>query len=145
MTSEEPALRTTPTPLPEAQLVEEAPIELMLSPKTYVWLVPAYTTKVSEALTIYDVTIQSRSDPGYSDLAAGAGDKYRYLIPVTQTGKDLFISELTLARSNKDLSANLADITWHDLPQDHTQDLNEGRGGTSYLYLAWQLQRAYKV
>ncbi|KAG6849087.1 hypothetical protein C0991_012153, partial [Blastosporella zonata] len=110
----------------------------------YVWIVPKYTTQVSQALTSFDLVIQSNADARYNDVSKGAGGDYRYLIPVKQSNKDFFISDITLARSDKDLSSSVGNLTWHDLPQAHTQDINKGRGG-SYLYLVWELQRVYEV
>ncbi|KAG6913594.1 hypothetical protein DXG01_005697 [Tephrocybe rancida] len=113
----------------------------------YVWLVPEYTNKVSEALTIFDFAITDKADSRYKDLAAGAGGKFRYLLPARHdANKDMFVTELTLVRANKDVSADLSatNMVWKGLPQGHTIDMNEGRGGT-YLYLVWQLQRAHTI
>ncbi|KAG6872773.1 hypothetical protein C0995_006693 [Termitomyces sp. Mi166 len=109
----------------------------------YVWLVPQWTTQVSQALTNFDLVIQGEEDPRYDDLAKGAGGDYRYLIPVIRSNQQLFISELTLARSADPMN-DLPSIIWSSLPQGATGDINKGREG-DYLYLVWQLQRAYEV
>ena len=93
-------------------------------------------------MTNFDLVIQAESDDRYDDLAAGAGGSYRYLIPVIQSNQNLRISELTLVRSNSPLI--VYSVTWPDLPQGATRDINEGRQKT-YLYLSWQLQRAYAL
>ncbi|KAG5725213.1 hypothetical protein E4T56_gene10119 [Termitomyces sp. T112] len=109
----------------------------------FVWLVPVYTTQVSEALTNFDLIIQDQEDSRYNDLAAGTGGNYRYLIPVRQNNQDLFISKLTLVRSASSLD-DLFNVTWPGLPQGATGNINAGREGT-YLYLSRQLQRAYAL
>ncbi|KAG6863438.1 hypothetical protein C0991_005773 [Blastosporella zonata] len=179
---QEDIFKSTPIPLTNAELVQSAPIEAVVSPKQfikdlrvvtgdqpsnapgnrvrdwfggsddinygqggkYIWLVPEYTTKVSEALTIFDLAIQSNADPRYTDIAMGSGGKYRYLIPVTQSNINLYITHLSLARFDSDMYSSLGNITFRGLPQGHTQDLNGGRGGT-FLYLVWESQRAYTV
>ena len=102
-----------------------------------------YGTQVSSALTTFDLFIQDQIDSRYDDLAAGAGGSYRYLVPVRQSDQNLFISQLTLVRSGSALG-DLSNVTWPGLPQGATSDINAGRGGT-YLYLSWQLQRAYAL
>ncbi|KAG5731128.1 hypothetical protein E4T56_gene5125 [Termitomyces sp. T112] len=109
----------------------------------FVWLVPVYTPQVSEALTNFDLVIQVQDDPRYDDLAAGTGGSFRYLLPVRQNNQYLFISKLTLVRSDSSLG-DLSNVTWPGLPQGATRDINAGRDGT-YLYLSWQLQRAYAL
>ncbi|KAG6860271.1 hypothetical protein C0995_013448 [Termitomyces sp. Mi166 len=168
-------LKTTPTPLPNDQLAEKIPIELVLEPKKFVKSLkvvysdtpldaPADRVRdwfegsddindtfgglqnniVSEALTKFDLVITSKRDPRYDDLSKGAGGGNRYLIPVKQSDKNLFISELTLARFKSDKFSSLNELIWSDLQKDYTRDINKGRGG-DYLYLVWQLQRAYTV
>ncbi|KAG6886397.1 hypothetical protein C0995_008168, partial [Termitomyces sp. Mi166 len=110
----------------------------------YVWMVPETTTDVSQALTGFDLFIQGNNDPRYSDLAAGAGGSYRYLVPVKQSHSNMYISEVTLVRSKEDILSSLSDLIWNDLPTGYTNDINKGRGG-GYLYLVWKLQRAYPV
>ncbi|KAG6904810.1 hypothetical protein DXG01_007015 [Tephrocybe rancida] len=109
----------------------------------YVWLVPEYTDKTSEALTRFDLIIQDQADPRYIDLAAGAGGQYRYLVPSKQdANKEMFITDLTLVRTSNDATQDLnaGKLVWNGVPQGHTGDINHGRKG-SYLYLVWQLQQ----
>ncbi|KAG6904766.1 hypothetical protein DXG01_007322, partial [Tephrocybe rancida] len=111
----------------------------------YVWLVPEYTDKTSEALTRFDLIIQDQADPRYIDLAAGAGGQYRYLVPSKQdANKEMFITDLTLVRTSNDATQDLnaGKLVWNGVPQGHTGDINHGRKG-SYLYLVWQLQQGY--
>ncbi|KAG6867895.1 hypothetical protein C0993_009741 [Termitomyces sp. T159_Od127] len=109
----------------------------------YVWLVPEWTTQVSQALTNVDLVIQGQADTRYDDLAKGAGGNYRYLIPVRRSNQKLFISALTLARSEDALN-DIPEQIWRSLPQGATNDINKGRHG-DFLYLVWELQRAYEV
>ncbi|KAG6908273.1 hypothetical protein DXG01_005538 [Tephrocybe rancida] len=104
----------------------------------YAWLVPEWTTKVSEALTRFDLVITSEEDSRYDDLAKGAGGKYRYLVPIKQAGESLFITKLYLSRSP------VRAINTPIQPLGETSDINSGRRG-DYLYLLWDLQRAYPV
>ncbi|KAG6824905.1 hypothetical protein H0H92_005439 [Tricholoma furcatifolium] len=107
----------------------------------YVWLVPVMTTNVSEAMTTIDLFIQNTPDPRYPDVTVGAGGPYRYLVPVRQSSEDLYITRLSLVRATSAIS-NIANVTYIGLPQGATSDINAGRGG-DYLYLSWELQRAY--
>ncbi|KAG6889610.1 hypothetical protein C0995_016136 [Termitomyces sp. Mi166 len=109
----------------------------------HVWLVPEWTNRISQALTNFDLVVQSQDDVQYSNLARGAGGDYRYLIPVRQSNQKLFISQLTLARSVKALD-DLHNTIWRGLPQGATGDINKGRRG-DFLYLVWELERTYEV
>ncbi|KAG6894954.1 hypothetical protein C0992_003788, partial [Termitomyces sp. T32_za158] len=109
----------------------------------FVWLVPKWTTQVSQALTNFSLVIQPQEDSRYNDLAAGTGGDFRYLIPAKRSNQNSYISKLTLARSDSPME-DIPNVIWKDLPQGATGDINQGRGGT-FLYLVWQLQRAHEI
>ncbi|KAG6824601.1 hypothetical protein H0H92_006383, partial [Tricholoma furcatifolium] len=77
------------------------------------------TTNVSEAITGIDLFTQSQADPRYPDVSLGAGGPNRYLVPVRQSGTDMFITKLTFARSaySNGAISNLPNITFVGLPQ----------------------------
>lgn len=81
--------------------------------------------------------IQGEADSRYNDLAKGAKGKYRYLVPIKQSGKGL-ITEVMLYRSNSAVD------DFGPTYSGHTIDINEGRKG-GYLYLCWKSQKAYAV
>ncbi|KAG6875389.1 hypothetical protein C0992_004019 [Termitomyces sp. T32_za158] len=138
MSVQDSALRATSAPLSAEEIEEEILIDLELEPKVFI-----SNIKVSQALTNVDLVIQSQPDTRYDDLAKGAGGSYRYLIPVRQSNQKLFISAFTLARSEVALD-EVPEKIWHSLPQGATNDINKGRRG-DFLYLVWELQRAYEV
>lgn len=103
----------------------------------YVWLVPAWTTDAKKAATTFQFIKQSVPDPNRpnEDLARGAGDSYRYLIPLIDYPHDTKrIVEVKLFRSSNPIDS---------FPNfdNHTTDINEGRKG-DYLYLAWKIATA---
>ncbi|KAG6830641.1 hypothetical protein H0H87_007455 [Tephrocybe sp. NHM501043] len=109
----------------------------------YVWLVAEKTTKVAEAITHIDLVITSTEDKRYDDLAKGAKGKYRYLIPIRQSGQSLFLTNLRLLRSHSDI-INIGIIIGLFQASGYTKDINAGRGG-DYLHLLWDSERAYPI
>ncbi|KAI9034847.1 uncharacterized protein KD926_005195 [Aspergillus affinis] len=100
----------------------------------YVWLVPVWTTQVSDAATNVQVVIQDSEEDGHDDLASGAGGKYRYLFPQAQENNSDKIIDVQLYRSKDSLSSDaLGDMGF----QGMSSDINEDRGG-DYLYLLWK-------
>ncbi|KAG6812464.1 hypothetical protein H0H92_002729 [Tricholoma furcatifolium] len=179
LSSDLDTFQTTSVPLPDKNLSQPVPLELVVQPQafvknltvvygnlssqapqdrvrelsggsddinanqggSYVWLVPEMTTDVSEAITTFDLFIQSKPDSRYTDIAAGTGGSYRYLVPVRQSNEDSFITKLTLVRSPYAISS-MPNVTYIGIAQGATSDINAGRGG-NYLYLSWELQTAY--
>ncbi|KAG6829967.1 hypothetical protein H0H92_002772 [Tricholoma furcatifolium] len=172
MSVAETTFRTTSIPLTNDELEEEVVVDLVLVPKNfvkrikvvygdretqapanrirefwggsddvnynmggkYVWLVAETTTQVAEAINRVDLVITSDKDYRYDDLAKGAHGKFRYLIPVQLPGDNLCITSLRLLRG-KYVGV---------VGSNHTKDINEGRGG-DYLFLSWELERAYPI
>ena len=97
----------------------------------YVWIVPVYTEDVSNAVTGFDVVIQSQQNPDLDDLAKGAGGDYRYLLTRIDAEEDRKVTQLILFRSDSALDG--VPIGWDGI----TADINKGRGKT-YLYLVWK-------
>lgn len=100
----------------------------------YVWLVPVWTTQVSDAASNVQVVIQDSEEEDRDDLASGAGGEYRYLFPQPQENNSNKITDVQLYRSEDSLSSDaLADMGF----QGMSSDINEDRGG-DYLYLLWK-------
>ncbi|KAG6913677.1 hypothetical protein DXG01_005222 [Tephrocybe rancida] len=75
MTPEEPASRTTPTPLPADQLVEEVPIELLFpnGPPDYTAIVAASSICPSNVTQVLDLGANGSNDytPAYAFYESG--------------------------------------------------------------------------
>ena len=97
----------------------------------YVWLVPEYAATPGEAVTAFDIIIQSAADPSLDDLAKGAGGDYRYLIPARDIQEPSKVTQVILLRSDSAIDGIPAG--W----SGKTIDINKGRGKT-YLYLVWK-------
>jgi hypothetical protein len=98
----------------------------------YVWLVPEYTSDRNKAITDIRFVMSDNSNSSLSDLAAGAGGKYRYLIPEVDKSKSQKISKLVLWRFPKEDGPSTGKIT----SKGRTGDLNNDRKG-DWLYVGW--------
>jgi hypothetical protein len=94
--------------------------------------VPEWTSDPDKALTSVKAVKSDNNDPNYSDVASGAGGKYRYLIPEVDKSKSKKIGKMTLWRFWNGYRPATERIT----SDDWTADINDGRGG-DYLYLGW--------
>ncbi|KAA8651011.1 hypothetical protein EYZ11_010971 [Aspergillus tanneri] len=100
----------------------------------YVWLVPVWTNKVSEACSNVGIVIQKDVVEGHDDLAAGAGGKFRFLFPQVQDNNSNKITDIQLYRSSDGLTADALSKMGF---QGMSDDINKGRKG-DYLYLLWK-------
>ncbi|KAJ3559521.1 hypothetical protein NM688_g294 [Phlebia brevispora] len=98
---------------------------------SYVWISATYTSKVADACNAFIAVVQDDQDSEQHDLARGAGDAYRYLLPLSDPSNDRRITNIRLLR---------ADMAVSTLPRGYTgmsTNLNDGRGG-DFLYLIWK-------
>ncbi|KAI1346400.1 hypothetical protein F5Y01DRAFT_319767 [Xylaria sp. FL0043] len=103
----------------------------------YVWLVPEWTQDRDKAVTYFEVVITGSSQAGMSDLAKGAGGKYRYLVPQADVHIEKKLKRLALYRkSNSEGPVHESDIKDRGYT-DFSTDINAGRGG-DYLHLIWE-------
>ncbi|KAG5724445.1 hypothetical protein E4T56_gene15874 [Termitomyces sp. T112] len=110
----------------------------------FCWIVPVMTTNVNEAQTRVELSLPQKADPRYVNLAQGTKGSQIYLHPIRQSDKDLFITEVILARFDSDKYSSLNNTIWPGLPKGYTRNINrkrEARG--QYLYLVWRLERTY--
>ncbi|XP_037032110.1 uncharacterized protein LOC119071331 [Bradysia coprophila] len=98
----------------------------------YVWLVPIWTTNMTEGVTKIRSVVQMSWNSAYSDLAAGSGGDYRYLKMEKEIGSSKRIKSVGLLRSSKHIK-DIREFGW----DERTSDINENRGG-NYLYLCWK-------
>jgi len=94
--------------------------------------VPEYTSDKNKALTSIKFVETDNHNSDYSDLAAGAGGKYCYIVPEVDSTKSQKISKLDLWR----FWAGYSPATDRITSQDRTSDLNKDRKG-DFLYLGW--------
>ncbi|KAI0777003.1 hypothetical protein BC629DRAFT_1290472, partial [Irpex lacteus] len=102
----------------------------------YVWLIPIYTYKASEAATGFDLFIQGNARDGWDDLAKGAGGSFRYIRAVNDANQPRKVTRVALFRSNAGIG---------QLPAPYvglTGDINANRKKT-FLYLLWSSEIAY--
>ena len=104
---------------------------ISLSYARYVWLVPEYDATPADAITSFDIVIESFADPNLDDLAKGAGGDYRYIIPARDPREPRKVTQVILLRSDSAIDGIPAG--W----SGKTIDINKGRGKT-YLYLVWK-------
>lgn len=84
-------------------------------------------------MTNIQVVVQSESNDNYTDLAAGAGGKYRYL-KMLRDSSHTRIKRIGLLRSPKSkyIYGDRQKYGWDEC----TRDINEDRGG-DWLHLCW--------
>ncbi|PIL29718.1 hypothetical protein GSI_08156 [Ganoderma sinense ZZ0214-1] len=99
---------------------------------SYVWLVPAFTTDASQALTGFNIAIQPDADPSLKNLADGTQGDFRYLILDQSLMPEAEpVTDVVLLRLGSEMTDRPA--KW----DGNTGNINKGRGGT-YLYLLWK-------
>lgn len=122
------------------------------------WLVPVWTTKVvsnfsiffkvfevrqetkilfnkqDEAVTGMQLVVQSERNEAYTDLAGGAGGKYRYFKMLRDRNSHTKIKRVGLLRSPKSkfIYGDRKDHGWDEC----THDINADRSG-DFLHLCW--------
>ena len=107
----------------------------------FVFLKPNYTNQISKALTDCRVRIQDKSwSGGTSDLASGAGGKYRYLQFNTDAENPAKYEAAALLR-RAGSSASINDAPGFNVL---TTDINAGRGG-DYLYVAFKSREVFEI
>lgn len=94
------------------------------------WLVPRYDVDSARAITGIDIAIQWHGDPARSDLAKGAGDQFRFLIPRFDQDANK-IHDIHLLRMDGGIGRVPPGYN------GHSSDINEGRRG-DFLYLIWK-------
>lgn len=116
-------------------------VSLFLPLRRFVYLKPVFTNQVKEALTDVRVRIEDNAwSGGSTDLASGAGGKFRYL----QFNKD----------GNNDQKYEAAALlrragipaTINDAPKFNviTTDINAGRGG-DFLYVVFKSRKVFEI
>ncbi|OTB05368.1 hypothetical protein M426DRAFT_21962 [Hypoxylon sp. CI-4A] len=105
-----------------------------------VYLVPQYTEDPTQACTSFSVDIRDSPREGFTDLTAGLGFDYRYLIPTKDPHLSSKISEVALyRRANKNGPID-GDAVYSIQSRgfaEWTGDINRDCGG-DYLYLVWK-------
>jgi len=99
----------------------------------YTYVVKAFTTDPSQAITGLSIDITSDSNSALGDIANGTGSDYRYVITSQDLSLPTRVSDVALWRSPND-SVSLADaVGWDGI----STDINHGRSG-AYLCLVWK-------
>ncbi|KAF4575280.1 hypothetical protein EYR40_004985 [Pleurotus pulmonarius] len=102
----------------------------------YVYLVPKRTDDWQEAGYFVRVQITDSPIPGGTDLAAGAGGKYRYVSVLHDKNNTQKITKAVLYRKPKSDGAVTPDEAARIGFNRVSEDINRGRGG-DYLHVVY--------
>lgn len=97
----------------------------------FVYLVPVWTDRVSEAVTSIEVIIQREENRSFRDLSKGAGGDYRYLKMMRNPYSHTRVTKVGLWRA-PNASPTPGSRGWNSW----TGDINRNRGG-DFLYVCW--------
>jgi len=99
----------------------------------FVWLLPIWTTRLSEGASGIELIIQSEENKDYQDLAKGTGGEFRYLKMIRDASSRKRITEIKLFRTTNE-SLKPSDLGY----PNYSEDINKNRRG-DFLYLCWRV------